>query len=239
MQRWLKEDWIGASARKGQRILWRAVEAQHVVATMSLVDTLDEQYLLEKLLEDSKPPMPLGAGHLDYLIFTPFRYTSPYPSRFRKPHEPGIWYGAFERETACAEVGYWRWRFLMNSDGLREGEVKSEHPLFQAKANGRHIDLGRPPWDSASRLWRDPDDYSHCHALAEQSRARGIDWIRYRSARHPQGECGGIFNPHALSLHEPTKRENWICRVTKRGAIFRHDRLGISIDLPGDGAGER
>ncbi|MCS6764806.1 MAG: RES family NAD+ phosphorylase [Candidatus Protistobacter heckmanni] len=129
MQRWLKEDWIGASARKGQRILWRDVEATHVVATMSLVDTLDEQYLLEKLLEDSKPPMPFGAGHLDYLIFTPFRYTSTYPSRFRKPHEPGIWYGAFDRETAFAEVGYWRWRFLMNSDGLGEGEVKSEHTL--------------------------------------------------------------------------------------------------------------
>ena len=31
--------------------LWRAVEAQHKIATMVLVDTLDEQALLESLLD--------------------------------------------------------------------------------------------------------------------------------------------------------------------------------------------
>ena len=37
---------------------WRAVEAQHVVSTMALVDTLGEQALLEELLDESKPSIP-------------------------------------------------------------------------------------------------------------------------------------------------------------------------------------
>ena len=229
MQAWLKEDWIGASARKATRILWRAVEAQHLVATMSLVDTLDEQYLLEELLEAGKPPVPLAAVSLPFLLFTPFRYTSPYPSRFRAAHEPGIWYGAFDRQTACAEVGYWRWRFLMDSDGLNGGELKTEHTLFQARVSGRHIDLTRAPWDALASHWCHPRDYSHCHQLAQQARVRGLDWIRYDSARHPRGDCAAVLQPQALQLHEPTRAETWICRVTRATVIFRHQKEGFSF----------
>ena len=37
---------------------WRVVEAQHVVSTMALVDTLEEQALLEQVLDESKPAVP-------------------------------------------------------------------------------------------------------------------------------------------------------------------------------------
>ena len=53
---------------------WRVVEAQHVVSTMSLVDTLEEQALLEQVLDDSKPAVPEDCRNLHYLLFTPFRY---------------------------------------------------------------------------------------------------------------------------------------------------------------------
>ena len=56
-----------------------------MVSTMALVDTLEEQALLEQLLDDSKPSVPLECRGLHYLLFTPFRYGAPYPhgSRFR------------------------------------------------------------------------------------------------------------------------------------------------------------
>ena len=38
--------------------LVRLVENQGQVATLQLVDTLEEQALLEQLLESSKPPLP-------------------------------------------------------------------------------------------------------------------------------------------------------------------------------------
>lgn len=50
------------------------VESQEQVATLQLVDTLEEQALLEELLESSKPPVPADAEPLHYLLKTPFRY---------------------------------------------------------------------------------------------------------------------------------------------------------------------
>jgi hypothetical protein len=96
--------------------LWRAVEAQHRVSTMVLVDTLDEQALLEHILDDSKPVLPSAQRSLHYLLFTPFRYPPlPNGSRFRGPFDPGVFYGAEAIRTACAELGYWRWRLLRDS----------------------------------------------------------------------------------------------------------------------------
>ena len=45
-----------AGIRPLARVLWRGVEAQHLVATMKLVDSLDEQAELERMLEASNPP---------------------------------------------------------------------------------------------------------------------------------------------------------------------------------------
>jgi hypothetical protein len=230
MQVWQQAGWIAASAKPGKAILWRAVEAQHVVATMSLVDTLEEQYLLEQLLEASKPPVPQGMEKLDFLIFTPFRYTSPYPSRFRKANAPGVWYGAFDQQTACAEVGYWRWRFVMDSEALREGELVSEHSLFQARVSGRHIDLCSPPWDALAATWRHPRDYSACQDLADHAREQGLDWISYSSARQPEGLCAAVFAARALKLHEPSRKETWVCKVTAKRIIFRHGLDGFSFE---------
>jgi hypothetical protein len=35
---------------------WRLVEAQHLISTLKLVDSVDEQLVLEDLIESSKPP---------------------------------------------------------------------------------------------------------------------------------------------------------------------------------------
>ena len=88
--------------------LWRAVEAQHRVSTMVLVDTLDEQALLEHILDDSKPGLEAAAQReLHYLLFTPFRYPPlPRGSRFRAPGEPGVFYGADAVRTVTS-LGAW------------------------------------------------------------------------------------------------------------------------------------
>ena len=82
---------VASSAAPFQGVLWRAVEAQHVVSTRALVDTLAEQHVLERLLEEGKPPVPGGAARLHYLLFTPFRYAPPPGgSRFRAPCDAGV-----------------------------------------------------------------------------------------------------------------------------------------------------
>jgi hypothetical protein len=53
---------LSSEARPYGGDLWRVVEAQHRAATMRLVDTLEEQALLEELIEEAKPPLPPEAA---------------------------------------------------------------------------------------------------------------------------------------------------------------------------------
>lgn len=232
IQPW-RDEWLSQTPRTVSALLWRGVEAQHRVATMRLVDTLVEQAELERLLEAAKPPLPAAAQGLHYLLATPFRYRSPHPSRFRAAGEAGIWYGAKERDTACTEVAYWRWRFLIDSAGLRDGELVTEHTLFQAHARGLAIDLMRPPWSAASSAWTQRVDYSACQALARAARAQGkVQWIRYASVRRPGGACAAVLVPRCLSLPQPLRHETWVCKVTATHALMLHDedRLTVPID---------
>ena len=198
---------------------------------MRLVDSTAEQDLLERLLEQSKPPLPVTAGRHAYLLSTPFRYLSPWPSRFRQLGELGIWYGAERIETACAEVGYWRWRFLMDSDGLRGQSLYVEFTVFEARADGKAIDLTRPPWNRARDSWMDPADYSACQQLAGAARDRGVWWIRYASGRDPaHGLCGAVLDPQALSLPHSTSQQTWAARVHAGKVAFSHGTERLEFD---------
>jgi hypothetical protein len=135
---------------------------------MKLVDSLAEQEELESILEASKPASPAAAGQ-HYLLSTPFRYPSPYASRFRAAGALGVWYGSESVETACTELAYWRWRFLMDSEGLRTSELIAEFSLFRAKVNGSAVDLSVDPWDARRSDWTS-DDYSACLTLAATRR---------------------------------------------------------------------
>lgn len=224
-------DWFATAASK-RRTLWRGVEAQHQVATLRLVDDLDEQHLLEQLLEASKPPLPPGTEALHYLMATPFRYRSPWPSRFRRPDHAGLWYGAETPRTVAAEIAHWRWRFFMDSDGLREGELVTEHTFFQARFEGVELDLTAPPWDSGRELWRHPRDYEVCQRLAEQAREATppIAAIRYESARLERAHCQAVFAPASLALPRPPIQQTWVCKTTAQRVLFVHDRDTLQIE---------
>lgn len=217
-------EWLDQAAVR-QRDLWRGVEAQHRVATLRLVDTLDEQDLLEQLLEASKPPLPPEAGGASYLLFTPFRYVSPWPSRFRRAEEPGAWYGADEPATVAAELAHWRWTFFMDSDGLRETQLVTEHTFFQARFAGRELDITQPPWRDERAQWRHPQDYGDCQRLAASARALAapVQSIRYESARREGGLCQVVFEVQALSLPRRHLQQTWVCKTTRERVLFSHD----------------
>lgn len=225
-------EWLAGTASR-QRDLWRAVEAQHRVATMKLVDSLDEQELLEQLLEDSKPKLPAGAQGRDYLLFTPFRYTSPWPSRFRRPGEPGAWYGADEPVTVAAEIAYWRWQAFMDSDALREEQVVAELTFFRARFKGRELDLTAAPWTGQRETWRHPQDYTQCQALADAARSASpaIASIRYESARREGGTCQVVFDVRALTRPEQHLQQTWTCKTTKQRVLLSHDAQRLQFDM--------
>jgi RES domain-containing protein len=216
-----KAAWFETGVHSKTASVWRGVEAQHVIATLKLTDSVREHEVLEALLEESKPPLPAAAKGQHFLLFTPFRYRSPFPSRFRRPTDPGVWYGAEELETACAEVAYWRWRFLMDSEGLRDQALHTEHTFFQAKVRGRCADLTAAPWKSAARAWTQKSDYTACQDLADEARKSGLGWIRYATVRAPRGLCAAILRLAVLSMPRGFEQQTWDCKTARTGVYLQ------------------
>ncbi len=217
---------VASEGRRWQGALWRAVEAQHRVSTLRLVDTLDEQAQLEALLEASKPALPATREPRHYLLLTPFRYPSPFPggSRFRAATDPGVFYGADERRTACAELGYWRWRFLLDAPALSR-LAPLPHTLFQAPVAGTALDLAAAPLSRDAAAWTASRDYGPCQQLGSVARAAGIDIIRYQSVRDPEaGHCGAVLTPDAFTA-QPVAEQTWHLTVTRERVQWQRDSV--------------
>src|SRR5688500_4352089 len=110
-------DALRSEAQAAEGACWRMVEAQHIASTMKLVDNPDEQDVLERLIDETKPAVPPECRHLNYLLFTPFRYR-PYPhgSRFRRAGwTPGVYYASAAETTAVAEMAFYRLLFFLES----------------------------------------------------------------------------------------------------------------------------
>jgi hypothetical protein len=206
--------------------IWRAVEAQHVVSTLRLTDNdAEAQELLEAILEEHKPAPPADTKGLHYLLATPFRYPpARYGSRFRAWPDPGVLYGALARRTACAEMGYWRWRFVQDSDGLTE-IAAAPQTLFQAGVKGSAVDLQQPPFAAHASDWTNPSDYSATQAFGRQAREADVDLILYRSVRDPEPQtCVAVLRPEVLRPKRPLAQETWHLTVTSDGAVWRRER---------------
>jgi len=202
---------LSSEARALSGTCWRVVEAQHVVSTLKLVDTLAEQELLERLLEERKPPVPPECRDLHYLLSTPFRYGAPYPrgSRFRRAGlTPGVFYGSQAVVTAVAEMTFARLLFFAESPGTPWPVNASEHTAFSVRVRtASGLDLTTAPFDRHAHTWSHPTDYAPCQALADTARAAGVQVLRYGSARDPGGgrniallTCAAFTSPGRTSV---------------------------------------
>lgn len=218
------------------RKCWRLVEAQHVVSTLKLVDTLDEQALLENLIEETKPQIPPECRHLHYLLATPFRYGSVYPhgSRFRRAgRTPGVYYAAETVATAVAEMAFYRLLFFAESPETPWPGDAAEYTAFAASvATGRAIDLTRPPLDRDEASWTHPTDYEACQALGEAAREAGLGAIRYRSVRDPKGFNIALLTCRTFAGSKPADWQSWRIRLASSGvqAICEFPRQRIGFD---------
>ena len=217
---------VASNAVAWRHALWRAVEAQHVVSTMALVDSLEEQHALERLLDDANPAAPSASAHLHWLLFTPFRYPPPPGgSRFRGPNDPGVFYGADEIRTACAELGYWRWRHLRDSPALTAMPVRPQ-TVFRVKIEADAIDLRTPPFARDRRHWTDADDYLRCQRFGRTARAAGIGAIRYESVRDPRhAACCAVLSPASFAPPVPQEQQTWMLSVGRDRVIWQRTHV--------------
>jgi len=214
---------------------WRVVESQHQVSTRKLVDSADEQALLEELIDGAKPP-DLTRGRLHYLLFTPFRYPPlAHGSRFGRRHERGIWYGSLERRAAFAEVAYYRLLFL---EGTRAslGIVTTPLTAFRATVRTtRGVELDLPPFDAYRSAIASPVSYTETQPLGDAMRSAGVEAFRFPSARDAEGGVNvGAFTPAVFGRTKPTSLESWHCAAARervdvtRGDYFTRETFAFA-----------
>jgi len=196
---------------------WRMVEAQHRVSTLKVVDTLDEQSLLEDLIEETKPQIPLECRHLHYLLATPFRYGSVYPhgSRFRRAgRTKGVYYAAETMMTAVSEMAFYRLLFFAESPAIPWPHDAAEYTAFAAAIRcARAVDLTRPPLDRDDATGAHPTDYAACQNIADVARGAGLEAIRYRSARNPNGANIALLTCRGFAKPKPIEPQTWRIRL--------------------------
>lgn len=170
---------------------WRVVEAQHFKSTMKLVDSPDEQRIVEEEIEAAKPPVPPECRHLDYLLFTPFRYDGQYPigSRFRRAGmTKGVFYCSATSMTAMAEMAFLRLLFFAESPGTPFPGNPFEYTAFAVSLETPvSFDLTRPPLNRDMALWSALSDYLPCQQFADLARECPAEALQYTSVRDPQG----------------------------------------------------
>lgn len=211
------------------------VEAQHIAATMKLVDSRGEQDVLEALLERSKPAPLHGTAGLDYLLATPFRYApKQYGSRFRAPTDSGVFYGAESVETAGAELGYWRWKFLSDAVSLERIEPVA-HTAFRVAIATSVVDLQRAPFAADAAVWQHKTDYAPTQQFARVAREANVGGILYRSVRAPQPSwCLALLSPTGFAALAPhDEQQTWFMAVSRHEVTLRRDTASMQFSAVG------
>jgi hypothetical protein len=201
---------------------WRVVESQEVIATLTLVDTLEEQDLLEQLLETTKPSRPQPERH--YLLTTPFRYPPlKHGSRFGKRHEPSLFYAATSVSTALAETAYYRLVFLQGMTQPFANALNTEHTVFYVNVQcQRGIVLQAAPFDAYRSVLMAPADYAATQTLGVAMRVAGVEGFQYRSARDAaDGINVALFVPEVIRSNAPQSATRWLCQTDISGVVFR------------------
>lgn len=198
---------------------WRIVETQHVTATRKLVDSLEEQTILEELIDSSKPQLSPLLAEYHPLLATPFRYPPlKYGSRFGNKNEHALWYGSLALPIAMAEKAFYQFNFLRAS-AANFGVIEVALTAFAVQiTTQKGIQLTQTPFTKYAALISSPSVYAPSQKLGNAMRRAGVQAFTYQSARAKQsGTNIALFTPKAFSTKKPLQDsfQSWQCIATK------------------------
>jgi len=209
---------------------WRVVEAQHILNSRDLVDSLEEYEILEELLNHSKPH--IAPTIPDPLIFTPFRYPPlEYGSRFGRVFEPSLWYGSLDIKTALTEVAYYRLKFNQDSEADL-GYIDTLLTAFNVSIKTKQgLDLTQLPFVKHQSDISSKTSYVSSQLLGSDMRAHPIKAFIFYSARTQHQEKNMAV--YAMDVFAQKKgsytynQQTWKCVSNKTEAqLARADALG-------------
>ncbi len=228
---------------------WRAVDAEAVVSARKLVDSSQEQEVLEGLIDGSEhSSRPIATGReLHPLLLSPFRQPPlRYGSRFGRRHEQSLWYGSENERTAFAEVAYYRLLFLSGT-AADLAPVLVELSSFRVPIHTEGgVDLTLAPFDAWNDALTSRSDYSATQALGTEMRRDGVEAFRYRAVRDVEGGTNcGLFTPRAFASRRPGQFRSWLCvaaptgveitlkdHLRRRSYHFPREDFEVAGDLP-------
>lgn len=208
-------------------LAYRLVESQEQVATLSYVDTLEEQALLEDILEGLKPPYPDNSVDYHYLLKTPFRYPPlQWGSRFGRAHEPSIFYGGTTLEITLIESAYYRfvfWHSMVTAPP--KSSMHTEHTLFSVNYKSKYgVQLQQAPFIDVRHKLTHPAKYITTQQLGCDMRAADVDVFEYISAREVSEKnsiCVGIYQATSLVQKYPQNMSQWFCEINQSEVSFK------------------
>lgn len=194
---------------------WRSVESQEDAATLGIVDSLDEQGLLENLLEEAKPAYRQGTEEMHYLLKTAFRYPPlKYGSRFGTQLMPSYFYASEKIETALCETAYYRFLFLEHMLSTYDAPIRSEYSLFKVTVSSDScLDLSLAKFKNAQAQLTDPQSYAYSHKVGQWAMERKppVELIRFYSARKFKAINLAVAEPKAIRSKQPRVLRTWLC----------------------------
>lgn len=225
-----------ASAAGIETTVWRVVEAQHRISTMKLADSPEDQAILERLIDDTKPSLPENCRHLHYLLATPFRYAraNPYASRFRAGGSPdGVFYASATPETAIAEYSFHRLLFFAQSPATPLPTNPADYTAFAVMMRAQKaIDVARPPLNRDAALWGALSDYAPCQRLAAGAREAGIEAIVYPSVRDSKGRTNyALLTPAAFAQDRPLAYQSWHVHLRRDVVVAKCEAPAMGLSL--------
>lgn len=134
------------------------------------------------------------------IINAAFTHAHPLGSRFNGP-DRGAWYGAFDVETAQAEVAFHK-TVQLAEIGRFEDDTTYDDYLADISA-----ELHDLRGDETFADCLDPDSYVSSQALAQRLLHADALGIVYTSVRRPAGTCFACFRPAVVG--NVRKNETW------------------------------
>lgn len=206
--------------REVQTDINRIVESQEKVATMRLVDSLDEQLLLEQIIDNSKPKDLNSNRH--YLISTPFRYPPlEHGSRFGTTFEPSLFYGSHSINTMLHETAYYSFYFTSAMSTPFPKPVMNHKTSFQVNVDeARYLNLADINDSEFQSRITDKTDYNYSQSIGSVMRKMGISAFSYISARDPnQGFNMGVFDINSIKGN-PFNEYQWEIKQSADNIVF-------------------
>jgi len=197
--------------------VWRMVETQETAATLNIVDSMEEQGVLETLLDEIKPPYRAGTEGMHYLLKTAFRYPPlNYGSRFGTRLMPSFFYGSEGIEGALAETAYYRFVFIYDMQEPYPSGFDSYHSLFNVTVRSSLcLDLCSVEFAELKAGLTHPSAYALCQSVGDWAvNQAGAELIRYYSARMNDAINVAIAEPKSIRSKAPNSRHAWLCRTS-------------------------